>query len=552
MITRLRLTIQKANRKLPLKLAAALLAGASLVSSVLGLLRDRLLNGMYYDTYKMGLDAYTAAFTIPDFMFFILVSGALSVTFIPVFNQRLATGNKKSAWELSTSLLNLMAIVTFVTSILIIIFADQLVRYIVGPGLPESGQALAASMMRVIAVNPFLFAVATVFASMQQAVGRFAFFALAPVLYNTGIIIGALFFTNGINLFGVQLFDGGIMGVALGVVLGSILQLLVSSIGLVGMGFDYRFKIFWKNKGFHQVLRLLPPRSLDQGIDYVNSIVETNLASRMVSGSVRAYQQATALSFVPINLIGVAISTAAFPKMTERLGQGRPDLFKKELQAVLRVIIWIALPVTVVAFFGRGYLVNFIKNGGDAYMAGILGVLALTILFRSVYYISARSFYAQQDTRTPLYISLFTISLNIILAIWFTLGPPNMGVYGLAWAAVIVSFLEMVILFVLMSRRIKGLFDAAFYNAMTKMLTATGFTAVVTYIMVVALPLTAADKSFFVSFPKFFIISLVSVLFYVFVCHLLKLSETVPILAQARRIAALVTRRIKLRRKSRS
>ncbi len=529
-------TIAKANRKLPLKSAAFLLAGASLFASLLGLFRDRLINGMYYDTYKMGMDAYTVAFTIPDFMFFVLVSGALSVTFIPVFNQRFTKGNKRSAWELSTSLLNLLALATLVMSILIIIFAEPLVRYIVGPGLPESGQALAVSMMRVIAINPFLFAVATVFASMQQAVGRFTFFALAPAVYNVGIIIGALFFTNGISIFGWQIFEGGIMGLALGVVLGSVLQLLVSSIGLFGMGFDYRFKIFWKNKGFHQVLRLLPPRSLDQGIDYVNSIVETNLASRMISGSVRAYQQATALSFVPINLVGVAISTAAFPKMTERLGQGRPDLFRKELQSVLRVIVWIALPVTVVAFFGRGYLVNFIKNGGDQYMASILGVLALTILFRSIYYISARSFYAQQDTRTPLYISLFTISLNIALAVWFTLGPPSMGVHGLAWAAVIVSFVEVCILFYLMSKRIKGLFNATFVHAVARMASAAGFTALITYVMVIIFPLSAADQSFFVSFPKFALIVTVSLASYIFFCHLLRLSEVVPIVNRLKKI----------------
>ena len=105
-----RATISKANRRLPLKMVVVLLAGSSLVASVLGLFRDRLLNGLYYSTYPTGIDAYTVAFTVPDFMFFILVSGALSVTFIPVFNQRLATGNKKSAWELSTSLLNLLAI----------------------------------------------------------------------------------------------------------------------------------------------------------------------------------------------------------------------------------------------------------------------------------------------------------------------------------------------------------------------------------------------------------------------------------------------------------
>src|SRR5690606_38417290 len=109
----------------------------------LGLFRDRLLNGLYLDTYPTGLDAYRVAFTIPDFMFFILVSGALSVTFIPVFNQRLSTGNKKSAWELSTSLLNLLAIATLIVSILIVIFAEPLVRFVVGPGLDEASTSLA-------------------------------------------------------------------------------------------------------------------------------------------------------------------------------------------------------------------------------------------------------------------------------------------------------------------------------------------------------------------------------------------------------------------------
>jgi len=530
-----RATLIKANKKLPLRLAATLLAGASLTASLLGLFRDRLLNGLYLDTYPTGLDAYRVAFTIPDFMFFILVSGALSVTFIPVFNQRLATGNKKSAWELSTSLLNLLALVTLVVSILIVIFAEPLVRFVVGPGLDEASTSLAVSMMRVIAINPFLFGIATVLASMQQAVNRFAFYALAPVLYNIGIIIGARFFTDGINIFGWQIFEGGIMGVALGVVLGSIMQLLVSSFGMFGMGFDYRFKIFWKNKGLHQVLRLLPPRSLDQGIDYVNGIVETNLASRMRPGTVNAYQQATTLSFVPINLIGVAISTAAFPKMTERLGQGRPDLFKSELQVVLRVIIWLALPVTVIAYFGRGYLVNFIKDGGNPYIASILAILALTILFRSIYFISARSFYAQQDTKTPLYISLFTISLNIVLSIWFSMGL-NMAVYGLAWAAVIVSAVEVGILFVIMSRRIPGLFDKVFIHAVLRMASAAGFTAVVTYMLVLLFPLSATDAGFLASFPKFALIVGISLSFYIIVCRLLKLEEAYPVINRVRAI----------------
>lgn len=532
---RVRSVVAKANQKLTIQLAAALLAGSTLLSSALGLFRDRLLNGFYYDTYPVGIDAYTVAFTIPDFMFFILVSGALSVTFIPVFNQRLASGNKKSAWELSTSVVNLMAVVTLIASILIIIFAEPLVQYVVGPGLDESGRALAVSMMRVIAVNPFLFAIATVVASMQQAVGRFTFYALAPTIYNIGIIIGTLFFTGGINIFGWQVFEGGIMGVALGVVLGSVLQLLVSSIGLLGLGFDYRFKIFWKNKGFRQVLRLLPPRSLDQGADYLNSIVETNIASRMAAGTVRAFQQATTLHMVPINLIGVAISTAAFPQMTERLSQGRPDLFKKELQAVLRVIIWLALPVATVAFFTRGYLVNFIKNGGDALMAGLLGALVVAILFRSIYHIAARSFYAQQDTRTPLYISIFAIALNIALAVWFT-ASLSMGAYGLAWAQSIVAFVEVMILFYVMQRRIKGLFDATFMRAVFRMASATGFMAIISYIAVQLFQLTVDDQSLPATLPKFIVIVVISGMAYLLFSKMLALREADPVLARLKKL----------------
>jgi len=525
---RVQSAVARANKRVTIQLAAALLAASTLLSSVLGLYRDRLLNGLYLDSYPTGIDAYTVAFTIPDFMFFILVSGALSVTFIPVFNQRLASGNKKSAWELSTSMINLMALVTLVTSVLIIIFADLLVRYVVGPGLDESGRALAISMMRVIAVNPFLFAVATVVASMQQAVGRFTFYALAPTIYNIGIIIGAVFFTNGINIFGWQIFEGGIMGVALGVVLGSILQLLVSSIGLLGLGFDYRFKIYWKNKGFRKVLTLLPARSLDQGADYLNSIVETNLASRMAAGTVRAYQQSTTLHMVPINLIGVAISTAAFPKMSERLSQGRPDLFKKELQSVLRIIIWLALPVATITFFTRGYLVNFIKNGGDVLMAGLLGALVVAILFRSIYHIAARSFYAQQDTKTPLYISIFSIGLNIFLAVYFTMSL-DMGAYGLAWAQSIVAAIEVAVLFAVMAKRIPGLFDIVFVHAIGRMASATGFMAVISYISVQLFQLTANDQSFIATFPKFAAIVAVSFGFYVFFSRRLKLDESRPI-----------------------
>jgi putative peptidoglycan lipid II flippase len=525
--------VARANTRLTIQLAAFLLAGSTLLSSLLGLFRDRLLMSNYYDTYKVGIDAYTVAFVIPDFMFFLLVSGALSVTFIPVFTERLAHGNKKSAWQLSSSLINLMAVVTFAASLLIIIFADPLVRYVAGPGLDETGHGLAVSMMRVIAINPFLFAIASVIASMQQAIGRFTFFALAPTIYNIGIIIGITVLADGINLFGVQIFEGGIMGVALGVVLGSIMQLVVSSIGLIGMGFDYEFKIRWKNKGFRQVLRLLPPRSVDQGIDYFNNIIETNIASRLGEGIVTAYQRATTLHMMPVTLIGVAISTAAFPKMSERMAIGRTDLFRKELQTIIRVIIWLALPTAVIVFFTRGYIVSFIRVGGEPLIANILGVLAVAVLFRSIYHIAARSFYAQQDTKTPLYISLVTISLNIILAVTLVLYF-GQGVFGLALAQSIVAIVEVVILFTIMNRRIKKLFDMAFFHAVSRMVSASGLAGIVCYIAVQIFPFTA-DERLLTTLPKFFAITAITLTSYLFISKLFKLNEATPILQRASR-----------------
>jgi len=531
---RLQNAVARANSKVSIQLAAGMLATSMILSSLLGLYRERLLNRHYLDDYQLAIDAYTIAFSVPDFMYIILVSGALSVTFIPVFNQRLTAGNKKSAWQLSTSLINFMALTTFVASILIIIFAAQLVN-LVAPGLDESGRNLATSMMRVVAVNPFLFAVSTVIASMQQAIGRYTFYALAPMLYNIGIIIGIIFFTEGITLFGWRVFDGGIMGVALGVVLGAILQLLVSSIGLIGLGFDYRFKIYHKNKGFRQVLQLLPPRALDQGADYVTSFVEMNLASRMVDGTIRAYQQASMLHLMPINLIGVSISTAAYPQLTARLAQGRQDLFKRDLQRIMRVIIWLVLPIATITFFARGYVVNFAVEGGYPLIAGLLGILVIGIVFRSVYHIAARSFYAEQDTRTPLYVSIFAIILNIVLAIWFVTKLDS-GVYGLAWASIFASIAEVVVLFFIMSRRIPGIFDNIFLHAIARMASATGFMAVITYMNVRALPLTSNDAALVPTLAKFLMITVISFGAYIVFCWLLRLSEVNPIIKRAQKI----------------
>ncbi len=523
-----RSVVSLANSQLSVKTAAIVLASSTLVSALLGIFRDRWLNSMYYDTYPAGLDAYTAAFTVPDFLFFLITSGALAVTFIPVFNQRLVSGNKKSAWELSSSLLNLLAIIALVSSVLMMIFADPLVRYIVAPGLNESAMSLAINMMRVIAINPFLFSISTVLSSMQQAVKRFIFYAIAPALYNIGIIIGILSFTNGINIFGWQLFEGGIMGVAIGVVFGALMQLCASIIGLVGLGFDYEFKIHWKNQGFRTVLKMLPTRSIDQGIDYVTGIMNTNLASRMGEQSIRAFQQASSLRGMPVNLIGVAISTAFYPKLSDEAGKNDEAAFRETLRSALSTIVWISLPVSIIAFFIRGYVVFFIKNGGDAKIASVLGALVVAIFTQSLYHIVARGYYAKQKLKKPLIVSVIAFVVQVIFALLFSF--LNFGPEGLAHAMSISALFEVIVLLICENRDMNHeLLNTKFWISMGKILLASIVAGIVSYILTKLLPLRATDISFLAVFPKFCLIVGGSALTYIFVCLLLGVEEVKPV-----------------------
>ncbi|MBO7718287.1 polysaccharide biosynthesis C-terminal domain-containing protein, partial [Candidatus Saccharibacteria bacterium] len=424
-------------------------------------------------------------------------------------------------------------ILTLVTSVLIMIFADPLIRYIVSPGLDESGMILAINMTRVIAINPFLFSIATVITSIQQAVGRFVFYSFAPAIYNIGIIIGITWFTNGINLFGVTIFEGGIMGVALGVILGAVLQLIVSLIGLFGLGMDYEFKIYRKNQGFRSVLKLLPARSLDQGIDYVNGIVNTNLSSRMGAGAVRSFNQASSLHQMPVNLIGVAISTAFFPKLTEELGNGDKHEFYETFRKALRTIIWIALPVSVIAFFGRGYVTSFISNIGNndsnGTIASILGTLCIAIFARSVFHIASRGFYAHQDTKTPFIVSIFAIGLTIILSVCFYL--MGWGVDGLGLAQSIGAVVEIIILlFILQRRSDNEILDKSFWRGIARMLFATLVCGCVAFSMTKFIPLMATDNTLVITVPKFLLIAAISAVSYIAASYFLSIKEVAPII----------------------
>lgn len=477
--------LKRANTKLGVSSAATLLLVISLIGQVLGFLRYKIVNANFPVIGPQSTDAYFAAFKIPDFFFYTLAAGALGVAFIPILSEHLERNDRKGVWELTGSLLNFLAVIMAIVGVIMFVFAEPLIKYVVAPNLPPEQLNNAVTIMRWISFNPLLFTISGILAGAQQAFGRFFFYAVGPIFYNVAIILSVYVFKNNI----------GIVGLGVGAMAGAGLQLLVVTFGLIGANFHWRPKIMWRSRDFRKILKLLPARSIDQGVDSINSIAETNFAARLGLGNISYYENAYILHTTPVLLIGTSISTAAFPKLTARLAQGRSDLFRKEFLQVLRVIIWLALPAAVISFFARGYFARLIFTNSAPEIARVFGYLAVAILFRSIYAMVSRWFYAQKDTLTPLLVSLFVIALNIILA-YLLSRPSNWGIVGLAFAQSIVSAAEVVILMTVMVIRDHKLLDKKFWGALIKMVSVTGFAILTAFTMVSLLPLEIADKGF--------------------------------------------------------
>lgn len=519
-------TTKRTHKRITLGGVAMLLMIAAFIGQLLGFLRTKLVNANFPSTGPESTDAYFAAFMIPDLFFYTLAAGALGVAFMPVLADRFHRGDRKGMWELASSLLNLLSIVMLVVAVVIFVFARPLVSTLVAPNLTPEQLDNATAIMRLLALNPLFFTISGILTSAQQTMGKFFFYALAPLFYNIAII-ASIYIFQGTNI--------GLVGLGIGAFVGGLLQLVVVCIGLIGSKFYWRPKIIWKSEDFRTILRQLPPRSLDQGIDQVQSIVETNLANRLGTGFVSYYSNAYTLATAPVLLLGTAISTAAFPRLNKRLSQGRPDLFRKDFLRVLRVMIWLTIPVVIVCFFARGYLARLIFSRDAPEIALIFGYLTIAIFFRTVYTIVSRWFYAQKDSKTPLFVSVFTIGLNIGLAAYLA-NPAVYGVAGLAMAQSIVAAIEVIILFVIMIFRDTALLDGKFWGGVLKIISVSGFSTLTAFIMVSFLPLGVADRGFITLGTKLLVIAGITAIVHIFVSWLFGLEEAKPIFAKLKRI----------------
>lgn len=513
--------------------AAALLVGATLLGQVLGFLRLKLINANFDEFGPQSTDAFFAAFKLPDFFFYTIAAGALGVAFIPILSDHLHKHDRKGAWELAVSLLNLLAIFMAIVGVIILIFAEPLV-HIVAPGLKSQEQInTAATIMRLIAFNPLLFTLSGILTAIQQTVGRFFFFAIAPFFYNGAIIAAALIFSTVDSKHGGP-GNLGLVGLGIGATVGAVLQLLVILFGMYGTEFNWKPKIL-KTKDFKLVLKRLPARSIDQGIDSINSIAETRFASILPTGSITYYENAYTLHTVPIQLVGTTISTAAFPRLSERLSAGRPDLFRKDFLMILRAMIWIMMPIIVISYFARGYLSRLIFAQGLSAIALIFGYLVGAIFFRTIYAIISRWFYAQKDTKTPLFVSLFVIALNILLA--YKLSQPDAyGIAGLAMAQSIVAAVEVLILTAIMLTRDHKLFDVEFWHGILRILSVTGFSILAAFVMISLLPLNIADRGIITLGSKLGAIALVTFAVHVGISLIFDLREARPVVERVKKI----------------
>lgn len=516
--------LKHANKKISLGGAATLLVAVALIGQILGFLRNRLISTNFTVVDPGSTDAFFSAFVIPDFFYFTIAAGALGVAYMPVLADKIASGNKKAVQDITNSLLNVTAIAMLGVAVIIFVFAKPLMHAL-APNLPEENFQQAVTIMQLLALNPLFFAIGGIVTSLQQTYGRFFFYAISSLFYNMAIIASVFLFKN--NL--------GVIGLGIGALAGGILQMLVSLLGMVGLKHKYSFKINWKSADFRFVLRQLPPRSLDQGIDQINSVVEVNRAQALGVGPVSYYTYATTLHNVPIMLIGNSIATAAFPRLIERLSQNRPDLFRRDFVKVLLTMLWLVAPVAIVGYFARGYLARIIFGDVAPEVALIFGYLIAAVVGRIIYSMLSRYFYANKDTLTPLYVSIFAIALNIYLA--FTLArKDSYGVAGLALAQSIVALSEVAILMIVMMIRDRKIFGTYFWSSIGKLISVTGFSVVAAFITISIFPLNLDDKGVVALGSKLLIISGITFLTHLGVSYIFGLEQSKIVVSKAKEI----------------
>lgn len=427
---------------------AVIVAAAFVASRVLGLLREILIAAQFGTSPDY--DAYVAAFRIPDLLFLVVMSGAFGSAFIPVFAGFLGRHDTERAWRLASTILSYTLLTLLLVGVLVFAFAGPLVRDIIAPGLAPEQQELATNLTRLLLLSPLLLGLGAAGKGMLEAQDLFTLPAIAPVLYNLGIIFGAV----------VLVPSMGVYGLAAGVIGGAAAHAGIQFVGLIRGGMRFRFSLARNTDGLLEVVRLMIPRLLGQAAFQINFIVMTNFASRLGESRVSAINYAYQLFMLPHGVLALSLSTVIFPLMARQYELGRVDDMKRTLNTALGPLLFLTIPAAVGLFAFRTSIVQVLFQFGSftaestALVANALGYFALGLLGFAVVEAVTRAFYAMHDTRTPVIASVAAVAVNILLSWWLA---PRLGHGGLALSISITTTLEMIVLLVVLSRRIGGL-----------------------------------------------------------------------------------------------
>lgn len=403
------------------------------------------------------IDAFAAGNRLTEIIFNLMAGGALASAFIPTFTSFLTRQARHRAWHLASAIANLLIVGLGAAALLTAVFAPWLVRNILAPGFRDAGQiALTASLLRVMVISPVIFSLSGLLMGVLNAHQRFFLPAIAPGFYRLGIILG-------VELLAPRM---GIYGLAWGVVLGAVLHFLVQLPGLLSIHPRYTLSFGLKDAAVRQVGRLMAPRLLGQAVVQINFLVNTILASSMPVGSLAAIMFALSLMIMPELVIAQAVAVASLPTFSAQVARGEMDAMRDTLGNTLRGVLFLSLPASVGLILLRRPIVALLFERGLFtaqstelvawallwYAAGLLGHAMLEII--------VRAFYAMYDTRTPVFVGVGAMTLNVIFSLVFAALFTRIGWAphgGLALANSLATALEAGALFWLMRRRLGGL-----------------------------------------------------------------------------------------------
>ncbi|NLC77110.1 MAG: murein biosynthesis integral membrane protein MurJ [Clostridia bacterium] len=426
--------------------AAGLIMMTMVLSRLLGYVRDVVIYANFGQNRIT--DAYNAAFSVPDFLYMLLVGGALSSAFIPVFSGYLARDREKDAWEVAGIVLNWVLILLFVGIGAGLMYTPQLINLLV-PGFPPESMGLTVHMTRIMFFQVVLMAVSGIVTGILHSYKHFTAPAIGSVLYNLGIIVAGYFLSR---LYGIT-------GFALGVVIGALLHLAVQLPVLKRTGINYRFSLDFRHPGVLQLLKLLIPVLIGLSVMQVNLLISQNLASGLPGGMLTALRTGQRLMQLPIGVFAIAISVAFFPTLTEYAARRDLRAFGQGVSLGFRFILFLALPATVGLMVLRVPLIRLLFEVGlftpenTAATANALLFYSVGICAYASIQLLSRTFYALQDTVTPVVIGILTIGINIVLNL--ALREP-LGHGGLALAYSLAGLFNMGGLFWVLRRKLAG------------------------------------------------------------------------------------------------